>query len=165
MMLDKLLGENSPFGNAEVIDTDLGSRLFRSFVEVNPDAVADCLWSVIGSSSIDGLRLIDEGRRNLVWSIEKLCFEPRTFDKGAEMMLLLAMAENEHISNNATGQFVALFPLYLPATAATLEQRLLFLQRQMQYEERQLLLMSALGRALRTRDFIFFGGAEQRGRG
>lgn len=163
MMLDKLLGENSPFGNAEVINTDLGSRLFRSFVEVNPDAVADCLWSVIGSSSIDGLRLIDEGRRNLVWSIEKLCFEPRTFDKGAEMMLLLAMAVNEHISNNATGQFVALFPLYLPATAATLEQRLLFLQRQMQYEERQLLLMSALGRALRTRDFIFFGGAEQRG--
>ena len=163
MMLDKLLGENSPFGNAEVINTDLGSRLFRSFVEVNPDAVANCLWSVIGSSSIDGLRLIDEGRRNLVWSIEKLCFEPRTFDKGAEMMLLLAIAENEKISNNATGQFVALFPLYLPATAATLEQRLLFLNRQTQYEERQLLLMSALGRALRTRDFIYFGGAEQRG--
>ena len=163
MMLDKLLGKNSPFGNAEVINTDLGSRLFRSFVEVNPDAVANCLWSVIGSSSIDSLRLIDEGRRNLVWSIEKLCFEPRTFDKGAEMMLLLAMAENEHISNNATGQFVALFPLYLPATAASLEQRLLFIQRQTQYKERQLLLMSALGRALRTRDFVFFGGAEQRG--
>lgn len=163
MMLDKLLGENSPFGNAEVINTDLGSRLFRSFVEVNPDAVADCLWSVIGSSSIDDLRLIDEGRRNLVWSIEKLCFEPRTFNKGAEMMLLLAMAENEHISNNATGQFVALFPLYLPATAATLGQRLLFIQRQTQYKERQILLMSALGRALRTRDFIFFGGSEQRG--
>lgn len=163
MMLDKLLGENSPFGNAEVINTDLGSRLFRSFVEVNPDAVADCLWSVIGSIGIDDLRLIDIGRRNLVWTIEKLCFEPRTFDKGAEMMMLLAIAENEHISNNATGQFVALFPLYLPATAATLKQRLLFLQKQVQYKERQLILLSALGRALRTRDFIFFGGAEQRG--
>ncbi|MGP1477924.1 MAG: hypothetical protein ACTTJK_10775, partial [Phocaeicola sp.] len=163
IMLNKLLGEKSPFGNAEVINTDLGSRLFRSFVEVNPEAVADCLWSVIGSISIDGLRLIDKGRRNLVWTIEKLCFEPRTFDKGAEMMMLLAMAENEHIGNNATGQFIALFPLYLPATAATLDQRLLFLQKQMQYKERQLILLSALGRALRTRDFIFFGGAEQRG--
>ena len=163
MMLDKLLGENSPFGNAEVINTDLGSRLFRSFVEVNPDAVADCLWSVIGSSSIDDLRLIDKGRRNLVWSIEKLCFEPCTFNKGAEMMLLLAMAENEHISNNATGQFIALFPLYLPATAATLEQRLLFLREQVQYKERQLIVLSALGRALRTRDFIFLRGSEERG--
>ena len=163
IMLNKLLGENSPFGNAEVINTDLGSRLFRSFVEVNPEAVADCLWSVIGSISIDGLRLIDKGRRNLVWSMEKLCFEPRTFDKGAEMLMLLAMAENENFGNNATGQFIALFPLYLPATAATLEQRLLFLQKQVQYKERQLILLSALGRALRTRDFIFFGGAEQRG--
>ena len=162
-MLNQLLGAKSPFGTAEVLNTDLGSRLFRSFVEVNPEAVADCLWSVIGSISIDGLRLIDKGRRNLVWTIEKLCFEPRTFDKGAEMMMLLAMAENEHIGNNATGQFIALFPLYLPATAATLEQRLLFLQRQVQYMERQLIVLSALGRALRTRDFFFFGGAEQRG--
>lgn len=162
-MLDKLLDKNCPFGNVEVINTDLGSRLFRAFVEVNPDAVANCLWSVIGSSSIDGLRLIDKGRRNLVWSIEKLCFEPRTFDKGAEMMLLLAIAENEHISNNATGQFISLFPLYLPATAATLEQRLLFLRKQVQYKERQLILLSALGRALRTRDFIFLRGSEERG--
>lgn len=162
-MLNQLLGANSPFGIVEVINTDLGSRLFRSFAEVNPEAVSKCLWNVIGSMSVDLLRGIDEGRRNLVWTIEKICFEPNTFDRGAEMMLLLAVAENENISNNATGQFVALFPLYLPATAATLEQRLLFIQRQTQYKERQLLLMSALGRALRTRDFIFWGGSEQRG--
>lgn len=163
IMLNNLLRENSPLGNAEVINTELGSRLFRSFVEVNPEAVADCLWSVIGSIGIDDLRLIDIGRRNLVLTIEKLCFEPRTFDKGAEMMMLLAIAENEQISNNATGQFVALFPLYLPATAVTLEQRLLFLRKQVQYKERQLILLRALGRALRTRDFIFIGGSEQRG--
>lgn len=162
-MLNQLLGANSPFGTVEVINTDLGSRLFRSFVEVNPEAVSKCLWNVIGCMSVDLLRGIDEGRRNLVWTIEKICFEPNTFDRGAEMMLLLAVAENENISNNATGQFISLFPLYLPATAATLEQRLLFLQKQVQYKERQLILLSALGRALRTRDFIFFGGAEQRG--
>ena len=162
-MLNQLLGANSPFGTAEVINTDLGSRLFRSFAEVNPEAVSECLWNVIGSMGVESLRGIDEGRRNLVWTIEKICFEPNTFDRGAEMMMLLAIAENEHISNNATGQFIALFPLYLPATAATLEQRLLFLQKQVQYKERQLILLSALGRALRTRDFIFFGGAEQRG--
>ena len=162
-MLNQLLGANSPFGTAEVINTDLGSRLFRSFAEVNPEAVSKCLWHVIGSMSVDLLRGIDEGRRNLVWTIEKICFEPNTFDRGAEMMLLLAVAENENISNNATGQFISLFPLYLPATAATLEQRLLFLRKQVQYKERQLILLSALGRALRTRDFIFLGGSEQRG--
>ena len=162
-MLNQLLGANSPFGTVEVINTDLGSRLFRSFAEVNPEAVSKCLWNVIGSMSVDLLRGLDEGRRNLVWTIEKICFEPNTFDRGAEMMLLLAVAENENISNNATGQFISLFPLYLPATAATLEQRLLFLQKQVQYKERQLILLSALGRGLRTRDFIFLGGSEQRG--
>ena len=162
-MLNQLLGANSPFGTVEVINTDLGSRLFRSFAEVNPEAVSKCLWNVIGSMSVDLLRGIDEGRRNLVWTIEKICFEPNTFDRGAEMMLLLAVAENENISNNATGQFISLFPLYLPATAATLEQRLLFLQKQVQYKERQLILLSALGRGLRTQDFIFLGGSEQRG--
>ena len=162
-MLNNLLRENSPFCNAEVINTELGSRLFRSFVEVNPDAVANCLWRVVGSINIDDLKLINEGRRNLVWAVEKLCFEPRTFDKGAEIMLRLALAENENISNNATGQFVALFPLYLPATATTLEHRLKFLQKQMQYEDRLLLLTRALGRALRTRDFIYWSGSEQRG--
>lgn len=163
MMLNELLGESSPFGNAEVINTDLGSRLFRSFVEVNPEAVANCLWGVIGRCKVNDLRLIDEGRRNLVWTMEKVCFEPRTFERGAEMMLLLALAENEGISNNATGQFTALFPLYLPATAASLNQRLDFLRTQSKYSERHLLLMNALGSALRTRDFIFWGGAEQRG--
>ena len=162
-MLNQLLGANSPFGTAEVINTDLGSRLFRSFAEVNPEAVSECLWNVIGSMGVESLRGIDEGRRNLVWTIEKICFEPNTFDRGAEMMMLLAIAENEHISNNATGQFIALFPLYLPATAATLKKRLLFLQKQVQYKERQLIVLSALDRALRTRDFIFFAGAEQRG--
>ena len=165
MMLNKLLGENSPFGNAEVINTDLGSRLFRSFVEVNPEAVASCLWNMIGSYSIEELKLIDEGRRNLIWTIEKLCFDPITFEKGAELMLLLAMAETEQISNNATGQFSALFPLFLPATAASLEQRLQFLQTQKTYKDRHLLLMNALERALRTRDYIYFGGAERRGTG
>lgn len=165
MMLNKLLGENSPFGNAEVINTDLGSRLFRSFVEVNPEAVASCLWNMIGSYSIEELKLIDEGRRNLIWTIEKLCFDPITFEKGAELMLLLAMAETEQISNNATGQFSALFPLLLPATAASLEQRLQFLQTQKTYKDRHLLLMNALERALRTRDYVYFGGAERRGTG
>ena len=164
MMLNTLLGEKSPFGNAEVINTDLGSRLFRSFVEVNPEAVADCLWNVIGGSDIKSLVLIDEGRRNLVWTIEKLCFEPTTFERGAEMMLLLGLAENERISNNATGQFSALFPVLLPATAATLEQRLIFLQKQKQYgSSRYAMLLNAIGRALRTRDYIYFSGAEQRG--
>lgn len=162
-MLNELLGVNSPFETAEVIKTEMGSRLFRSFVEVNPKAVSECLWNIIGIMDIDSLKNIKEGRRNLVWTIEKICFDPNTFDKGAEMMLLLAMAENEQISNNATGQFLTLFPIYLPATATSLEHRLKFLQQQQKFSDRHFLLIKAIDRALRTRNFIYFRGAEQQG--
>ena len=162
-MLNELLGVNSPFETAEVIKTEMGSRLFRSFVEVNPKAVSECLWNIIGIMDIDSLKNIKEGRRNLVWTIEKICFDSNTFDKGAEMMLLLAMAENEQISNNATGQFLTLFPIYLPATATSLEHRLRFLQQQQKFSDRHFLLIKAIDRALRTRNFIYFRGAEQQG--
>jgi len=162
-MLNELLGVNSPFETAEVIKTEMGSRLFRSFVEVNPKAVSECLWNIIGIMDIDSLKNIKEGRRNLVWTIEKICFDSNTFDKGAEMMLLLAMAENEQISNNATGQFLTLFPIYLPATATSLEHRLRFLQQQQKFSNRHFLLIKAIDRALRTRNFIYFRGAEQQG--
>jgi len=39
-IVDRIIGPGSPFDNAEVLNTELGSRLFRSFVEVNPIAVS-----------------------------------------------------------------------------------------------------------------------------
>ena len=61
-MLNQLLGENSPFGNVEVLNTELGSRLFRTFVEVNPIVVAEFLCRVLSPLSIDSLKGIDAGR-------------------------------------------------------------------------------------------------------
>ena len=162
-MVYKMLGENSPFGSAEVINTEMGSRLFRSLVEVDPESVADCLWRTLSVLDTDQLRRIENGRRNLVWTIEKLCFDPRTFDKGAQLMLRLAMAENEHISNNATGEFVRLFPIYLPATAVNLDTRLDFLRSHFAVESEREVVSHGIACALRTRDFMYWVGAETQG--
>lgn len=64
-----------------MINTEVGSRLFRSFVEVVPQTVANCLYSALGNKTVIDLYGIVEGRRNLVWTIEKLCFDPITFQK------------------------------------------------------------------------------------
>ena len=163
MMVNMMLGEKSPFGSAEVINTEMGSRLFRSLVEVDPEAVADCLWRTLSVLSTDQLRKMESGRRNLVWTVEKLCFDPRTFDKGAQLMLRLAMAENEHISNNATGEFVRLFPIYLPATAVDLDTRLEFLRSHFVVESEREVVSKGIACALRTHDFMYFVGAETQG--
>lgn len=162
-MLNKLLGEKSPFGNVEVINTELGSRLFRTFVEVNPIAVSNLLYRVLASLSIDELRKIDVGRRNLVWTIEKLCFDSRTFHKGAFLMMRLALAENEDWANNATSDFCSLFPIILPATSANLAERLVFLKKYMHIEDYKEIALSALARALSTSSFVYFSGAEKQG--
>lgn len=162
-MLNNLLGEDSPFGNAEVINTNLGSRLFRSFAEVNPVAVADCLWNALGGMTTDSLYQIDEGRRNLVWTLDKLCFDRRCFPKAAKLMMLLGIAENESIGNNATNQFKGLFPVYLPATEVSLDERLEFLVEIAAIDDYKTMALEAIGRALNTHDFMLLGGAEKQG--
>ena len=101
----------------------MGSRLFRSFVEVNPVAVAKNITRNFANKSKEDLLNFEEGRRNLVWTLEKLCFDKRTFNAGAKIMFALAIAENESWSNNATGQFLKLFKIILPGTEANLEER------------------------------------------
>lgn len=162
-MLNNLLGEKSPFGNVEVINTELGSRLFRTFVEVNPIAVSNLLYRILASLSVNELRKIETGRRNLVWAIEKLCFDSRTFREGAFLMMRLAQAENEDWANNATSSFSSLFPIILPATSASLSERLNFLKEYMGIEDYKEIILSALARALSTSSFVYFSGAEKQG--
>ena len=58
-------------------------------------------------------------RRHLVWALEKIAFHPDSFDEGAHLLLRLALAENETYGNNATGQFVGLFPVILATPQPT----------------------------------------------
>lgn len=162
-MLNQLMGPNSPFSSAEVINTQLGSRLFRSFAEVNPVAVANTLWNTLGTIDIEKLRTMEEGRRNIVWTLEKLCFEPASFEPAAKLMLRLSIAENEEIGNNATQEFIRLFPVLLPATAVDLYTRLAFLKDQFVFEENKPILLRAIKAALHTRDYLYMGGAETQG--
>lgn len=122
-IIDNIVGPNCPFDNAEVLNTELGSRLFRSFVEVNPVAVSDNLVRQFSEKTKDELLNIKEGRRNLVWVLEKLCFDKRTFSDSIKILFSFAVAENETWSNNATGQFLQLFNVQLAGTEADLTER------------------------------------------
>jgi hypothetical protein len=58
-----------------------------------------------------GIFTIRNVRRHLVWALGKIAFRFDTFDRGAAMLLRLAVAENEQWRNNATGQYTDLFPV------------------------------------------------------
>jgi hypothetical protein len=60
--------------------------------------------------------------------VEKLVWHSRTFEEAADVLLRLALAENESYANNATGTWLSLFGAALPATSASPDQRVTYLE-------------------------------------
>jgi Cdc6-like AAA superfamily ATPase len=164
-IIDKIVGSNSPFDNAEVLNTELGSRLFRSFVEVNPIAVSKNFKRQFFNKTKEELLKIEEGRRNIVWTLEKLCFDKRTFLESAKILLKFAIAENETWGNNATNQFLHLFNTHLSGTEADLNERWKVIEWALQNgdEQHYEFALQAMKRGLNFGHFSRMGGAEQQG--
>ena len=153
------------FSYAEVLNTEAGSRIFRFFVNVNPEACVRALNGAFEGKSFEDLKAIVAGRRNLIWALERLCFREETFDSAIWFLAAFAIAENENIGNNALGQFVQLFHIYLPGTAADLKRRWHFIGSLINCEipEYVELSLSAMSSALMAGQFHRMGGAEDQG--
>lgn len=160
-----LCGSNGPFGQAEVLNTERGSRIFRSLVEVNPYATSGAIYNSIKSYSIDELRKISEGRRNLVWALEKLCFWKDTFHTAATALLMLAAGENESWGNNATGILMQLFHVFLSGTQAEPDHRIKIIVEALSKDEKEYkeIAIKLLGNVIETQGFSRAVGAEEQG--
>src|SRR5579884_700997 len=93
---------------------------------ISPDVTVDHVHSLIQAESLEALKERTTSRRNLVWALEKLAWHSSTFERAADALLRLALAENETYANNATGTWLALFGAALPATAASPAQRVAY---------------------------------------
>lgn len=164
-IVEKIIGPDSPFDDAEVLNTELGSRLFRSFVEVNPIAVSQNFKRQFLNKSKDELLKIEAGRRNIVWTLEKLCFDKRTFSDSAKVLLGFAIAENETWANNATSQFLHLFNVHLSGTEADLSERWKIIEWLLNKEDKAYydFAIRAMKIGLNFGHASRMGGAEQQG--
>ena len=156
-LLGELFQTGGRMATKEFLNTEVGSKIVYLLVTIVPEMICECLFKTFDGIDLQELKKVRLGRRHLVWALEKLCYKPETFDKSARLLLRLGCAEVEFVSNNATGLFVSLFPIKLPATSVTLSQRLQFLKSEMISQDEKTVLMKALNRALCTRDFIRFG--------
>jgi len=163
---DRLFVGQSPFVQAEELLTERGSKLFRAFVEVNPGSTSDALYRVLYKCSHAQLQAIGgDTRRNLVWGLEKLCFPADTFEKSSWCLLLLASAESEKWSNNATGVFVQLFRVHLSGTQAKPNIRFDVLKRAIGVgrPDIDMVVLKALEQSIRTQGGTRTIGAEYQG--
>ncbi|MCA0387292.1 MAG: hypothetical protein LCH52_02225 [Bacteroidetes bacterium] len=122
--LEVIIGELGLLGKTEVLNTELGSRLFSSLTEVNPEASIRTLEKLYFSTPISDLRDVTEGRQYIVWSLQKLCFRKETFNRAAKILYRFAQVGNEGWINNARGIFKQLFRPRLGGTEADLNARL-----------------------------------------
>lgn len=168
-MVDKLVNADvsHPFFNEENLCSGLGSKLFLAMSTVNPAAMASSLRRVLGGKEIGWLKEVfeGEGRRNVVWALERLCFASESYRDGVSVLARLAMAENENsISNNATGQLVQLFHIVLAGTEVDLKERLQTLRELMLHDgEHTQLIARCFDAAFRNGGFVKTGGAEKFG--
>lgn len=153
-------------GNLETLNTEWGAESLYHLVHVDPDLVMSTINRVFNELSAAELHQVSEGRRYLVWTLEKLAFRKQTFEEAATLLRRLAASENEGtISNNATGQFTQLYQLYLSGTEVLPEERLLVLDdglRSSNPKEREVCI-EALNKMLETGHYSRSGGAEQIG--
>ncbi|WP_445258532.1 hypothetical protein [Nocardioides aurantiacus] len=163
--LNDLLGPDGPFASLDVMSRASRSESLIQLAVISPAAVLDHLDRVLGAATDQDLREAKNARRDLVWTLEKLVWHSDLFEQAADLLLKLAVSENEKISNNATGTWLGLFASLLPATAAAPEQRLSYLRRCAQHPVGRIreLTIEASRQALDTHDSVIVSGELQGG--
>ncbi|GAB1443370.1 hypothetical protein MASR2M39_22100 [Ignavibacteriales bacterium] len=122
--IELIIGELGVLGKMEILNTELGSRLFSSLVEVNPEASIKTLEKLFLHAPIHELTNVEEGRQFLIWSLQKLCFRKETFNRAAKILYRFAQAPNIALSTNPQVIFIQLFRPCIGGTEADLRARL-----------------------------------------
>ena len=153
-----------PFDGVEGFQQPRHTEVLSSLAEIDTSIVAERIDHSLRYFS--DLEMVGgDVRRHLVWALEKIAFNSDSFDVGASLLLRLALAENESIGNNATGQFVGLFPVILGNTAADGRTRLLLLAELAMSDNhlQRKIVVDALVNASATHHFSRMVGSETHG--
>lgn len=121
-LANRLMGEGGPFATLASYNDAGGTSLFFAVAQANPKAALRRFAIALGREAVETRKkFMGESRRTAIHRLEQLSVPAETFFEAADCLLMLAEAENEDWSNNATGVFVSLFSLgYGPIAASEL---------------------------------------------
>jgi hypothetical protein len=148
------------FESDELLQTELGSSFFLALAEADPKPPLNYLTRTIGTWDKERLLKFENGRRSVVWALEKAAIWAEYFGEAASLLLKLGEVENEIYANNASGIFKGLFKAMIPSTTASFNQRIEFLKQALSSgsKETRNLVLEAFSKTLETR-----GGARMLG--
>ncbi len=163
-----ILGGDGPFSDPAFLKTKLGADFFLNLTEADPVTALKYLQSTVGKWNRDELLDFKEGRRQIVWALERMAVWKNLFKDSARLLLNLGVAENESYSNSASGVFIDLFspgPGGLAPTGASPEERFPVLQEALNSgsKEKRMIALSACDKALEANSFVRMVGPEYQG--
>ncbi|MBF0145898.1 MAG: hypothetical protein HQL84_04970 [Magnetococcales bacterium] len=162
-----LCEDGNYFGNEEALNSDTKSQLFRCLAAAHPEAALATMERVFAHWTREKFLSVGPGRRNLIWTLERLCFRKEHFYRASRLLMAFAAAENESYANNATGIFLQLFEIFLAGTEASLEERMPVLIEALRHPDDyyRRLGIRGLERSLYKGPVMRIGGSEQFGSG
>jgi hypothetical protein len=155
-----------PLDSFEAIQDEGNASVINYLAQVDARATGDLLTRVLDTTSIDKLRELEGfARGEIREAVQRIAFLPETFEIGADLLLKLALAENESWANNCTGQFKQLFPARLADTAADGQARLQLLDKLIARDDPELnkLVVGALESGAKVMHFCRSVGIESHG--
>ncbi len=113
------------------------------------EAASKLLKALSGSTVEDRLRIKGEARREVLGTLVRLAWSSSTFNDAVKSLALLAEAENETWSNNASGEFIGRYQMFLGGTEVPYLDRLSLLDELLREERPSLarLAVKALAQA------------------
>lgn len=110
------------------LNENLGSRIIYTLCLKDKEQTINLLNSLLKHKSKDELLLLKEGRRYLVWSLDKLISFNDTFNDSMKLLFRLSIAEVETWANNSKGIFIETFQWLLGGTEVNIVNRLTLLK-------------------------------------
>ncbi len=127
-IVDSIL-HSSSFDLWQKINYRENSEILLKISIINNKLLVKKITDLFKEANYDALKKNLTSRRDLINSLEHIIWYNDTFEEGMNIILKLAIAENETYANNATGIFRDKFSIYLPGTSISLEQRMNYLEK------------------------------------
>ncbi len=147
--------------NPDILNTSIGVKMIDDLSKADPEKACACMISAYGKATDEELRKVGENRRNLCWTLSRLCFNEGTFEDGAYLMLRFAETERDDDLGHAKLGLQKLFFPKLGATEADLKRRTAFIQEKLCKTENISISLKVLECGVSFQAAFFYDGTEK----
>lgn len=160
-LIEKLFAEYD-YGRLNTVE---GSQIFFYLTQTDHNIAYLTLERILSRKTHEELINFGDGRRYTVWALEIIVRWSDTFTGATKILLQLAEAEIETISNNATGIFAQLFQINLGGTSVPVWDRHYIIRDALDSDNKniQKLALKGLDSTLNLGPVARFGSAELQG--